>query len=232
MPRGFEVTIPAGDGAPATPAFAVLPDRAKRGVVVIHEIFGRRPEIDRVVERFGAAGYAAVAPDLFHRGRFACLFDVFRAIKTGRGVPVTQGRNARAWLSNNAGLEPLRVGLIGFCFGGGYALTAGAGWAAVSTNYGFVPETGALEGIGAVIGCYGARDLAMAKSPARLRERLAAIQHDEPEIHSFDAGHSFLTDAPITLGKRLVPRLHIGDYPEAREAAWKRIFAFFDSKLV
>jgi carboxymethylenebutenolidase len=231
MLRGFEVTIPAGEGAPATPAFAVLPEGAKRGVVVIHEIFGRRPEIDRVVERFGAAGYAAVAPDLFHRGRFACLFDVFRAIKTGRGVPVAQGRNARAWLSDKAGVEPSHVGLIGFCFGGGYALTAGAGWAAVSTNYGFIPETGALEGIGAVMGCYGTRDQSMPKSPGQLRKRLAAIHHDEPEIHLFDAGHSFLTDAPVTFGRRLIPGLHLGDYPEAREAGWERIFAFFDRKL-
>lgn len=231
MAEGREITIPAGGGAPATPAYTVIPDGAKRGIVVIHEIYGRRPEIDRVVERFAAAGYAAVAPDLFHRGRFACLRDVFAAMKTGRGVAVTQGHNARAWLCEAAQLPAERVGLIGFCFGGGYALLAGAGWAAVSTNYGSVPAAEVLRGIGPVIGCYGARDRAMAKAPERLAERLAAIGHDPPEIHVFDAGHSFLTDAPITLGKRLVPGMSLGNYPEARDAGWRAIFGFFERHL-
>jgi dienelactone hydrolase len=75
-----EVTIPGGDGAPESPSVAMIPDGARRGVVVIHEIFGRQPEIDRVVERFANAGYAAVASDLFRRGKFACMRDVFRCV--------------------------------------------------------------------------------------------------------------------------------------------------------
>src|SRR4051812_27541716 len=110
MADGVEVRIPAGGGAPETPAFAILPEGAKRGVVIIHEIFGRRPEIDRVVERFAAAGYAAVAPDLFDRGRFKCLREVFGAMRSGStdAVPITQGRNTRAWLCEQTGLSPER----------------------------------------------------------------------------------------------------------------------------
>jgi carboxymethylenebutenolidase len=230
--EGLEVEIPAGGGAPATPAFAMLPKGARRGVVIIHEIFGRQPEIDHVVERFAKAGYAAVAPDLFHRGRFACLREVFGTMmKTGQGIPATQGKNARAWLCEQAGIDANEVGLIGFCFGGGYALAAGAGWAAVSTNYGPVPEEAALRGIGPVIGCYGSRDAAMAKSPDQLRTRLAATGHEPPEVHTLDAGHSFLTDGKMTLFLRMMPRMKLGDYPEAREAGWKAIFAFFDKHL-
>jgi carboxymethylenebutenolidase len=228
--KGLEITIPAGDGAPSLPAFAILPEGATRGAVVIHEIFGRRPEIDRVVERLAAAGYAAVAPDLFHGGRFACLRDVFLAMKTGDGVCVRQGRNARAWLCKEAGIEPSRVGLIGFCFGGGYALLAGAGWGAVSANYGTVPSATAMRGIGPVIGCYGARDRAMKKAPDQLRARLAEVGQDDSEVHVFDAGHSFLTDGePHWLGKRLP--LGLGDYPDAREDGWRRILGFFERHL-
>lgn len=231
MSAGHEVTLPASDGAPATPAFASIPAGARRGVVIIHEIYGRRPEIDRVVLRFAAAGYAAVAPDLFHRGRFACLVDVFRAMRSGEGVPVTQGRNARTWLCDQAGLDPGSVGLIGFCFGGGYALTAGAGWAAVSTNYGLVPRAEVMRGLGPVIGCYGARDRMMPRSPDQLRDRLAEVGHAEPEVHVFDAGHSFLTDREQSLYTRLLPLANLGDYPEAREEGWRRIFAFFERHL-
>ena len=111
-----DVLIPAGHGAPSTPACAALPPGAKRGAVVIHELFGRTPEIERVVVRLAGSGYAAVAPDLFARGMFACLKDTFRAMRTGSGVAVEQGRNARAWLCEEAGIAQHTVGLIGFCF--------------------------------------------------------------------------------------------------------------------
>lgn len=126
---------------------------------------------------------------------------------------------------------PASDGAPGFCFGGGYALTAGAGWAVVSTNYGVVPGKTALEGIGAVIGCYGTRDASMRSSPEKLQRRLAAVGHDPAEIHFFDAGHSFLTDAEMGFWKRRIPGMAFGDYREAREDGWRRIFAFFDRHL-
>lgn len=229
----METRIPAADGAPETPAFAILPKGATRGVVVIHEIYGRRPEIDRVVERFANAGYAAVAPDLFDRGRFKCLRELVRAMRAGSNdaVPITQGRNARTWLCEQTGISPDHVGLIGFCFGGGYALLAGAGWAAISTNYGMVPKAESLAKVGPIIGCYGTRDRTMAKSPERLERRLARAGHEPAEIHMFDAGHSFLTDKELHWGHRMMPALALGDYPEARAEGWERIFAFFDRHL-
>jgi carboxymethylenebutenolidase len=230
MAPGIELTVPASAGAPATPAFAMLPPGARRGVVIIHEIFGRQPHIDRVVERFAAAGYAAVAPDLFHRGTFACLRDVFRAMRTGDGIAAQQGRNARAWLCEQAGLAPEHVGLIGFCFGGGYALSAGRGWGAVSANYASVPSPRAMERIGPVIACYGSRDRTLAKAPAQLRERFAAMGREDCEVHEFDAGHSFLTDGEAHLIQRIMP-MGFGDHPEARHDAWTKIFAFFDRQL-
>jgi carboxymethylenebutenolidase len=230
MTSGFELTLPASGGAPETPAFAILPGGAQRGVVVIHEIFGRQPEIDRVVERFGAAGYAAIAPDLFHRGKFACLRDVFRSMKTGDGIAAQQGRNARTWLCEHAALSSERVGLIGFCFGGGFALSAGAGWGAISANYAHLPSRRAMEGLGPVIACYGERDKTLKKAPEQLRKRLGAMGHGASEVHVFDAGHSFLTDGKPRLLQRIGP-MGFGDYPQAREEGWSKIFAFFDSQL-
>jgi carboxymethylenebutenolidase len=231
MMQGREVTIPAGGGAPATPAFAMIPEGAARGVVVVHEIYGRQPEIDRVVERFARTGYAAVAPDLFHRGRLACLFEVFRAMKRGGGgTAVEQGRNTRAWLCAESGVAEDKVGLIGFCWGGGYALLTGPGWGAVSTNYGDVPAPDVMRGIGPVIGCYGGRDKAFRKMGGVLEERLGNVGMT-PEVHVFDAGHSFLTDGHHPISRALMPRMAIGDYPEARARGWEKILAFFDKHL-
>jgi carboxymethylenebutenolidase len=225
-----ELNIAAGDGAPETPAVAILPPGATKGAVVIHEMFGRQPEIDRVVERFAAKGYAAVAPDLFRRGRLACLVDVFKLMRSGDGVSARQGRNARAWLCDQTGLAPAHVGLIGFCFGGGYALAAGAGWGAVSANYAHLPRPRAMRGIGPTIACYGARDKTLSKAPAQLHAGLEAAGQSDFEIHLFDAGHSFLTDGPKRFAHKLGP-MGFGDRPAEREEGWVRIFAYFDSHL-
>jgi carboxymethylenebutenolidase len=79
---GTDATIPsdATDGDAPSAAYARVPTGATRGVVVIHEIFGRQPDIDRVVDRFATRGYAAVAPDLFHEGALRCI----RAVFSGR----------------------------------------------------------------------------------------------------------------------------------------------------
>jgi len=55
----MEVEIEAGR---RLGAYAALPAGATRGAVVLHEMFGRQPEIDRVVDRFAARGYAAIEP--------------------------------------------------------------------------------------------------------------------------------------------------------------------------
>jgi carboxymethylenebutenolidase len=226
----IEIDVPAGEGAPATPSVAILPPGATRGVVVIHEIFGRQPEIDRAVERFAAKGYAAVAPDLFRRGKIACLVDTFKLMKTGDGVGARQGRNARAWLCGQTGIPAAQVGLIGFCFGGGFALAAGAGWGAVSANYAHLPDRRTMEGLGPTIACYGKRDRTLARAPAALRARFEASGRTDCEVLEFDAGHSFLTDGKAHFIQRIGP-MGFGDRPVEREEAWSRIFAFFDRHL-
>jgi carboxymethylenebutenolidase len=230
MPLLEELTLPAQDGAPETPAVAALPAGATRGVVVIHELFGRQPEIDRVVERFAARGYAAVAPDLFHRGFVACMWDVIKVMRTGDGVTARQGRNARSWLSARTGIDPAHVGLVGFCFGGGYALAAGADWGAVSANYGHLPSERAMRGIGPTIACYGGRDRTLQSAPAKLRARFEAVGQTDFEIHVLDAGHSFLTDGKRRFAHRLQP-MGFGDRPAEREEGWRRIFDYLDRHL-
>lgn len=229
------MTIPgdATHGDVPSPAYASVPSPATRGVVVIHEIFGRAPDIDQVVDRFADRGYAAVAPDLFHGGALPCIRAVFRAMRTGEDVaPVRQALRAREWLCEQAGLTPEQVGLVGFCFGGGFALLAGRGWGAVSTNYGEVPPTERMRGIGPVIGCYGARDLPFRNKGRVLAERLAPLGVT-PEVHTFPtAGHAFLTHGDHPIATVLMgPILHPGYDPVAAPEAWAKIDAFLDRSL-
>jgi len=229
-----EAVVAGGADFPDTPVYAALPAGARRGVVVIHEIFGRQPEIDRVVRRFAANGYAAVEPDLFRApSAIGCVRNTLIGLRTGGGPAVAQAAAIRTWLCEQSGIAAENVGIIGFCIGGGFALAVGRGWGAVSTNYGEIPTNpDVLRGMGPTIGCYGGRDRMAGKRGAVLESRLRAVGV-EVESHTFpDVGHAFLTDGAHPIMQALTrPLLQIDYHPETAEQGWRRIMAFFDTHL-
>src|SRR5258708_34505074 len=86
--------IGLSDGASLS-AELFLPDGADRhpgagqhpGVVVLHESFGLNDDIRRIAARFAAAGYAALAPDLYSHGtRIVCLARVMGDMTSGSGA--------------------------------------------------------------------------------------------------------------------------------------------------
>jgi carboxymethylenebutenolidase len=229
-PRGRNVRL---SGSPPADAYAAVPDGAKRGVVVVHEIFGRQPEIDRVVDRFAEGGYAAVAPDLFGTTpKPLCVARAMIETNAGRGPMIATLQRARAWLGETAGLPPRSVGLIGFCLGGSFALAAGPDWGAVSTNYGGLPPDDVMRGLPPVIGCYGARDLIFGRMGRELESRLPRLGV-KAEAHTFaSVGHSFLTDGHHPVAAALTrPFFHVRYDPETAEEAWRLIFAHFERHL-
>ena len=230
---GVDVRIPRSDGPP-TPGYASLPAAAERGVVVIHELFGRQPEIDRVVDRFAAAGYAAVGPDLFaNRFKPACIRRALATIESGEGPFAERLDEAKRWLSSEAKLDERRIGVIGFCIGGGLALAVGRRFAAVSSNYGDLPPEEVLRGSPPIIACYGGRDRIFRGNGERLRERMRVLGQAEPEVHSYaTVGHSFLTDGHHPIAAALTwPFFQVRYDAAVAEDAWAKILGFFDRTL-
>src|SRR5215475_7115969 len=92
-------------------------------VIVIQEWWGLVSHIKEVVERFAAAGFVALAPDLYH-GLQATEPD--EAGKLIMGLAMDQAAKdiagAAAYLSGQREVSSGKVGTVGFCMGGSLAL--------------------------------------------------------------------------------------------------------------
>jgi len=163
------------------------------------------------------------------------LVSTMRALSRGEGRPVADSESARQGLvASEDGTG--KVGVSGFCMGGGFALmTAAAGFDASSVNYGFLPREldTVLAGACPIVASYGGRDLPLRGAPAKLERALvkAGIPHDVKQYPA--AGHSFLNEAETgPRAMRVIMRVTgMGPQPAAAADAWQRIETFFDEHL-
>jgi carboxymethylenebutenolidase len=185
--------------------------------------------------------YLAAAPDLYYWGsRLRCLWTIMREVTSGTGRTLADINAARDWLSARGDCTG-RIGVLGFCMGGGYALApaAGHGYAAASTKYGGCPRDAvrALAGACPVVGSYGGKDRSPmgASAAARLERALAALGIDHDVKVYPDAGHGFINDhdpADMTALLIVLSRLSGTRYHElAARDAHDRIAAFLRRHL-
>ena len=204
------------------------------GVVVLHESFGLNADIRQQAGRFAAAGYLALAPDLYSGGGYwRCMRATFRSLSAGRGKAFDDIDAARRWLDDRPDCTG-RVGVIGFCMGGGFALaTAARGFDAAAPNYAHLPKDleGALSGACPIVASYGGRDYSLRGTAAKLEPALehAGVEHDVKEYP--EAGHSFLNRHDFGPGGALLRVAGVGYHGQSAEDAWQRILRFFEAHL-
>jgi carboxymethylenebutenolidase len=227
------IEIPAPTGP--LPAYLAEPsgDGARPGVVVVHEAFGLTDDIRRWCDRLAAEGYTALAPDLLHWGAsLRCLMAAFVALRSGRGRAWGEIEACRAHLAGR-GDGNGRVGIVGFCMGGGFALLAAPrGFQASAPNYAILPPRPeeALQGACPVVASYGARDWMTRGAARRLEDALErlAVPHDVREYPG--ASHSFLNDHEGWMGATDLVTGFRRHEPSA-EDAWARVRRFFAAHL-
>lgn len=196
------------------------------GLIVIQEWWGLNDNVRAMADRFAGEGYRVLAVDLYE-GKVATTAEA--AAATMQGAMKDPARlldnlkQAHAYLKA-AGSD--RIGVVGWCFGGGWSLETGLalgeGIAATVMYYGRVKSDPAeLAGLRSpLLGLFGALDQGIPVESVRKFEA-ALKQADKPaEIVVYEgADHAFANPS----GSR---------YQEAAATdAWRRTTAFLAKQL-
>lgn len=170
-------------------------------VIMLHEFWGLKPEIIGKTDALAAEGYVVVAPDMY-RGQTTTWLP--RAIYLALTVPESQALGdldpVFDWLQEQPDVDPDRIVVMGFCYGGGKALQYSLlndDLAGTGVFYGALESDPAMlrQLPGPVLGIFGAED--QAPSPEQVEQFTAGLEAAgiEHEVTIYDGvGHAFVTD--------------------------------------
>jgi carboxymethylenebutenolidase len=234
----MDLTVPTPNGEIegylAVPVPAVSGAGPWPGVVVLPDILGLSEDVRSIADRFGTAGYLALVVNQYSRGGFLrCVRSVFEQVRAGAGPAFDDIEAARELLAGRPDCTG-KVGVTGFCLGGGFALLAAPrGFDASAPYYGAVPDDpSVLAGACPVVASFGARDNVLRGAADRLRRILTelGVPHDVKEYPA--AGHSFANRMPLgPLNVVLKVAFGVGYHHESAEDAWRRVLTFFATHL-
>jgi carboxymethylenebutenolidase len=220
---GTMVDFPSNGGT--TTGYLATPAGGKGpGVLVIQEWWGLVPHIKKVCDRFAAAGFSALAPDMYH-GQTASEPDgagkLFMALNIAQAEKDLRG--AVAYLVGHS--STAKVGAVGFCMGGQLALFAGTlnpSVGAVVNFYGIHPNVKPdyTKLSGPVLGLFAEKDGFVTPQVAKDTDAAIKKAGKQSEIHIYpNVDHAFFND-----------EREVYDRAAATDA-WNRTLALFQKHL-
>ena len=195
------------------------------GVIVIHEIFGLNDNIRQISREFAGQGYVALAVDLFsNRNRALCMMQIFYGMmfRPLNNSMLDDLNSAFDFLKQTPGVDANRIGAVGFCMGGAYALQmaiTAKGMKAASVFYGANPKPlDAVAQACPVMGSYPDKDFTT--QAARDLEAKLENYNVPHDIKIYEnTQHSFY-------GQQRTPF-----EVEASKDAWQRMLKFFGEHI-
>ena len=217
----IRITTPAGRQVAAA---LRKPDTVPApAVMLVHEWWGLNDQIKAVAVELASRGYLALAVDLF-QGRVATSVEDARDLS--QNVKPEEAADTLAawgqWLTNHPDGNR-KMGVVGWCFGGGWALTAAtlAPFDATVVYYGRVnlPDDQLAKLKGPVLGHFATNDQFITKDIVTQFEAGMKRLGKPATVYWYDAGHAFANPT--------------GDnYNQAdAQLAWRRTLDFFGKRL-
>ena len=211
--------------------YLALPPSGKGpAVIVIQEWWGLVGHITEVADRFAAAGFVALAPDLYH-GVIAKEPD--HAMKLLMGLAMDKAAmdidGAATFLKEKSYVVGKGVGAIGFCMGGSLALWSATLSAKITAAVAFYPGMPwarmapvweNYSGKSAIIHCSESDGTSSAPG---IQEAVTSIKESQGNIEVFDypgTHHAFFNN----------DRESVYD-SKAAELAWNRTISFLNDVL-
>lgn len=221
--------VRVGRGGDTLRAYVAFPERKDKApaVIVIHEVFGLTDWEPTVVDRLAANGYVALVPDMLSSrwGISPPSADSARKLMgqlTPAGITADL-EAAYAYLESLPAVRKDRIGVIGFCWGGGQAFryaTANPKLRAAVVCYGPAADSTAMDRIAApILGVYGEND-------ARINAALPTVARQMAE-----RGKRFVADSYPGTGHGFLKPGRRGHDSEQPARAWAAILSFFRTEL-
>jgi carboxymethylenebutenolidase len=211
------------------------------GVVIVPDVWGVSDLYRRVARRLVAAGFATLVVDPYrYTGR--------EGLTPATAIPFINGLDdAQVLRAIQEGIDALaasastrgrKLGLIGFCMGGQYALLAACtcrGLSAVAPFYGMIRYAPGLDHAKkprqpldaipnlscALLGLYGAEDALIPRADVEALKRALTATSRAHDVRVYaGAGHAFLNDTRPEAYR-----------PEAAADAWARLVPFLEREL-
>lgn len=224
--KGQMIDYPVNGGL--VPGYLSLPEGEGPfpAVICIQEWWGLVGHIKEVADRLAAAGFVTLAPDLYH-GQAASEPDEARklAMALDRQRAIEEISAAGHYLTDMDEVGSTQVGVVGWCMGGGLALSTAAYNGVVGAAvcyYGRPLEAGDTAKLKApVLGLYGELDQGLPISLVNDFEKQLEAAGVPHEIHVYsDAHHAFFNEER--------PQAYNAD---AATDAWQRTLAWFRHHL-